>query len=221
VRALPDVQGAVVLESLFEQGSHGKHSPPLLSVAYPTPTPSDSQTNWCPSPSDSAEFDLELERTIEPKREHPTHADRANFRQGERVSRGLVFVLCGLFLAVGLAVGVPVGILIVQFVHPVSTGPTANAPANKVNARAVDTPRAFKEPPPSSPRLTVRYQGRTAAQSVLMSVWRTCWQQGRSAIDCLSLLLRGRQSQGCANPGLNVWSAGAAVALKSRDRQRC
>src|SRR5262249_32174921 len=24
------------------------------------------------------------------------------------------------------------------------------------------------------------------AQSVLMSVWRTCWQQGRSALDCLS-----------------------------------
>jgi hypothetical protein len=29
------------------------------------------------------------------------------------------------------------------------------------------------------------------AQSVLMSVWRTCWQQGRSALDFLSLLLRG------------------------------
>jgi transposase len=29
------------------------------------------------------------------------------------------------------------------------------------------------------------------AQSVLMSVWRTCWQQGRSAPDFLSLLLRG------------------------------
>ena len=29
------------------------------------------------------------------------------------------------------------------------------------------------------------------AQSVLMSVWRTCWQQGRSAIDFLSQLLRG------------------------------
>ena len=29
------------------------------------------------------------------------------------------------------------------------------------------------------------------AQSVLMSVWRTCWQQGRSALDCLSQLLRG------------------------------
>jgi transposase len=29
------------------------------------------------------------------------------------------------------------------------------------------------------------------AQSVLMSVWRTCWQHGRSAIDFLSQLLRG------------------------------
>jgi len=26
---------------------------------------------------------------------------------------------------------------------------------------------------------------------VLMSVWRTCWQQGRSALDFLSQLLRG------------------------------
>jgi transposase len=29
------------------------------------------------------------------------------------------------------------------------------------------------------------------AQSVLMSVWRTCWQQGCSALDFLSQLLRG------------------------------
>jgi transposase len=29
------------------------------------------------------------------------------------------------------------------------------------------------------------------AQSVLLSVWRTCWQQGRSALDFLSQLLRG------------------------------
>jgi transposase len=28
------------------------------------------------------------------------------------------------------------------------------------------------------------------AQSVLMSVWRTCWQQWRSALDFLSQLLR-------------------------------
>src|SRR5215475_13018272 len=28
------------------------------------------------------------------------------------------------------------------------------------------------------------------AQSVLMSVWRTCWQQGRSALDFLSQILR-------------------------------
>ena len=31
------------------------------------------------------------------------------------------------------------------------------------------------------------------AQAVLMSVWRTCWQQGRSALDFLSQLLRGKQ----------------------------
>jgi transposase len=29
------------------------------------------------------------------------------------------------------------------------------------------------------------------AQAVLMSVWRTCWQQGRSALDFLGHLLRG------------------------------
>jgi predicted alpha/beta-hydrolase family hydrolase len=29
------------------------------------------------------------------------------------------------------------------------------------------------------------------AQSVLMSVWRTCWQQGHCALDFLSRLLRG------------------------------
>jgi transposase len=29
------------------------------------------------------------------------------------------------------------------------------------------------------------------AQAVLMSVWRTCWQHGRSALDFLSQLLRG------------------------------
>jgi transposase len=28
------------------------------------------------------------------------------------------------------------------------------------------------------------------AQSVLMSLWRTCWQRGQSALDCLSQLLR-------------------------------
>jgi transposase len=31
------------------------------------------------------------------------------------------------------------------------------------------------------------------AQAVLMSVWRTCWQQGRNAIDLLSRVLRGQQ----------------------------
>ena len=29
------------------------------------------------------------------------------------------------------------------------------------------------------------------AQAVLMSAWRTCWQQGRSALDFLSQRLRG------------------------------
>ena len=29
------------------------------------------------------------------------------------------------------------------------------------------------------------------AQSVLMSVWRTCWQQGRSALNFVSQILRG------------------------------
>jgi transposase len=29
------------------------------------------------------------------------------------------------------------------------------------------------------------------AQSVLMSVWRTCWQRGHNAVDFLSQLLRG------------------------------
>ena len=59
------------------------------------------------------------------------------------------------------------------------------------------------------------------AQSVLMSVWRTCWQQGRSALDFLSQLLRGPPMEDCALFGLNVWPADAAVALKSRDRRCC
>ena len=59
------------------------------------------------------------------------------------------------------------------------------------------------------------------AQSVLMSVWRTCWQQGRSAVDFLSQLLRGPPSHGCATPGLDLCPADAAAALKSRNRQRC
>jgi transposase len=29
------------------------------------------------------------------------------------------------------------------------------------------------------------------AQAVLMAVWRTCWQQGRSPVDFLSRFLRG------------------------------
>ncbi len=30
------------------------------------------------------------------------------------------------------------------------------------------------------------------AQAILMSVWRTCWQQSRTALDFLSHLLRGQ-----------------------------
>jgi transposase len=40
------------------------------------------------------------------------------------------------------------------------------------------------------------------AQSVLMSVWRTCWQQGRSALDFLSQLLRGTPAALALPPGL-------------------
>src|SRR5262245_15902778 len=49
------------------------------------------------------------------------------------------------------------------------------------------------------------------AQAVLMSVWRTCWQQGRSALDFLSQLLRGPPPQDGAIFGLKVWPAEAAV----------
>jgi transposase len=38
------------------------------------------------------------------------------------------------------------------------------------------------------------------AQSVLMSVWRTCWQRGRSAVDFLSQLLRGTPVPGPCPP---------------------
>jgi transposase len=51
------------------------------------------------------------------------------------------------------------------------------------------------------------------AQSVLMSVWPTCWQQGRSAMNFLSQLLRGPPSQGRATRGIHVRPADAAVAL--------
>src|SRR5262249_12793480 len=56
----------------------------------------------------------------------------------------------------------------------------------------------------------------TRAQSVLMSVWRTCWQQRRSAVDFLSQLLRGPPSQGRVFPGLTVCPEDASGALKSR-----
>jgi transposase len=58
------------------------------------------------------------------------------------------------------------------------------------------------------------------AQSVLMSVWRTCWQEGRSALDFLSQLLRGPPSQDCAPSGRTASLADEAVARKSCDRQR-
>ena len=55
------------------------------------------------------------------------------------------------------------------------------------------------------------------AQSVLMSVWRTCWQQGHSAVDFLSQLLRGPPSQDYAILGVSVWPTDSAVALKARE----
>jgi hypothetical protein len=57
-------------------------------------------------------------------------------------------------------------------------------------------------------------------QAVLMSVWRTCWQQLRSAMDFLNELMRGPPSQDCGISGLNVWPADAGVALRCRDGQR-
>src|SRR5262249_37750031 len=39
------------------------------------------------------------------------------------------------------------------------------------------------------------------AQSVLMSVWRTCWQQGGWALDFLSPLLRGPPAALALAPG--------------------
>ena len=41
--------------------------------------------------------------------------------------------------------------------------------------------------------------------------WRTCWQQGRAAVDFLSQLLRGPPPQDGAIFGLKVWPADAAV----------
>jgi transposase len=46
------------------------------------------------------------------------------------------------------------------------------------------------------------------AQAVLMSLWRTCWQQGCCALDVLSQLLRGPPWQGSALAGLNARLAG-------------
>jgi transposase len=58
------------------------------------------------------------------------------------------------------------------------------------------------------------------ARSVLMSVWRTCWQQWRSTVDFLSQPLRGPPSRDGAISGLSASLADEAVALKSCDRQR-
>jgi transposase len=38
------------------------------------------------------------------------------------------------------------------------------------------------------------------AQSILMSVWRTCWQRGRSALDFLRQLLRGKSAAVALSP---------------------
>jgi hypothetical protein len=55
--------------------------------------------------------------------------------------------------------------------------------------------------------------------SVLMSVWRTCWQQGRSTLDFLSQLLRGPPSQELAISGLDAWPSDGAIAPKSRGQR--
>ena len=51
------------------------------------------------------------------------------------------------------------------------------------------------------------------AQSVLMSVWRTCWQQGRSALDFLSQLLRGGPRALALPPGPTSRQATTRKAL--------
>jgi transposase len=58
------------------------------------------------------------------------------------------------------------------------------------------------------------------AQSALMSAGRTCPQQGRSALDLLSQLLRGTPAPDRALSGLTASPADEAVARKSCDRQR-
>jgi hypothetical protein len=55
------------------------------------------------------------------------------------------------------------------------------------------------------------------AQSVLMSVWRTCWQQGRSALDFLSHLLRGTPAALALPPCL---TAREATQLREAFRRR-
>src|SRR5262249_45411203 len=47
------------------------------------------------------------------------------------------------------------------------------------------------------------------AQAVLMSVWRTCWQQGRSAVDLLSQLLRGKPIILALPPGPRAQTRGS------------
>ena len=60
---------------------------------------------------------------------------------------------------------------------------------------------------------------RGLGQLVLMSGWRTCWQQEGSAVNYLSQLQRGTPSQVYTISGLNDWPAGAAVRLKSHVSQ--
>jgi hypothetical protein len=56
---------------------------------------------------------------------------------------------------------------------------------------------------------------------MVLSVWRTGWQQGRSALDFLSRFLRGLPSQDRAIFGRNVWPTDTVGASELRDRQPC
>ena len=57
------------------------------------------------------------------------------------------------------------------------------------------------------------------AQSVLMSVWRTCWQHGRSALDFLSQLLRGTPVVLAIPPGPTARTHAARRALSPAPRR--
>jgi hypothetical protein len=56
------------------------------------------------------------------------------------------------------------------------------------------------------------------AQSVLLSVWRTCWQQGRSAMDFLSQLLQSPPHD-CALSRFSATGARLAVLTCCRTGQ--